>query len=163
MKKILTVAAVAMLLIACNSENKKADVQEAQALDFATLEASPGEFENQTIRVSGMVLHVCKHGGQKMFLTTDSTEASLMVRVGPSIPEFEVTLEGSNVEVTGKLVATVVSSTGEEHDGEGDASAASSEPADCPTEEALKAVGEGEECTTSVTYHIEATSFKEIL
>lgn len=163
MKKILTVAAVATLLIACNTENRKADIQNALKVDLATLETSASEFENQTIQVSGMVLHVCKHGGQKMFLTTDTTEASLLVRVGPSIPEFDVTLEGSNVEVTGKLVATVVSNSEDEHDGEGDASAASSEPADCPTEEALKAVGEGEECTTSVTYHIEATSFKEIL
>ena len=111
MKKILTVAAITMLLIACNTENRNTDVQDVRKLDIATLETSAGEFENQTIQVSGMVLHVCKHGGQKMFLTTDSTEASLLVRVGPSIPEFDVTLEGSNVEVTGTLVATVVSNT----------------------------------------------------
>jgi hypothetical protein len=163
MNKILTIAAVMALLFACNTGNKNTDSQEVRNLTIDAIQSSASEFENQTVQVTGMVLHVCKHGGQKMFLTTDSTETSLLVRVGPSIPEFEVTLEGSTVEVTGKLVATVVSNTEEEHEGEGHGTAASAEPEDCPTEQTLKAAGEGEECTTTITYHLEAASFKEIL
>jgi hypothetical protein len=163
MKKILTIAAVVSLLVACNTNSKNTDGQEVRKLDIDEIQVAAGELGDQAVQVTGMVLHVCKHGGQKMFLTTDSTETSLLVRVGPSIPEFDVTLEGSTVEVTGKLVATVVSNTEEEHEGEGHETANSSEPEDCPTEATLKAAGEGAECTTTITYHLEAASFKEIL
>lgn len=163
MKNILTLAAIVAFIFGCNTEKGKVDSTDVKKVEIATIEASASELENQTVQVTGMVLHVCKHGGQKMFLTNDSTETSLLVRVGPSIPEFDVALEGSNVEVTGKLVVSVVSNTEEEHDGEGHGSVATSEPADCPTEEAMKAAGEGEECSTSISYHIEATSFKEII
>ena len=168
MRKILTIAAIVAIGFGCNSGNGNVNESDVRKVDIATIEASASELENQTVQVTGMVLHVCKHGGQKMFLTNDTTGTSLLVRVGPSIPEFDVALEGSNVEVTGKLVVSVVSNTeddheGEGHSGEGHASTQASEPADCPTEEALKAAGEGEECTTSITYHIEASSFKEIL
>lgn len=163
MKKILTLAAIVAIGFGCNNGNGKVDNTDVRKVDIATIEASASELENQTVQVTGMVLHVCKHGGQKMFLTNDSTETSLLVRVGSSIPEFDVALEGSNVEVTGKLVVSVVNNMEEEHDGEGHGAVASSEPADCPTEEAMKAAGEGEECSTSITYHIEATSFKEII
>jgi hypothetical protein len=163
MNKILTVAVVVALLAACNTENGKVEDQEVKKVEIATIETSASELENQTVQVTGMVSHVCKHGGQKMFLTNDSTETSLLVRVGPAIPEFDVALEGSNVEVTGKLIVSIVSNTEEEHDGEGDEPVASSEPANCPTEEAMKAAGEGDERATTITYHIEATSFKEII
>ncbi len=163
MKKILTVAAIFAVFFGCNTENGQVNDTDVKKVNISTIEASASELEDQTVQVTGMVLHVCKHGGQKMFLTNDSTEASLLVRVGPRIPEFDVTLEGSNVEVTGKLVVSVVSNTEEAHDGEDHQAVASSEPADCPAEEALKAAGEGEECTTTITYHIEASSFKEII
>lgn len=163
MKKILTLAVIVAIGFGCNSGNDTANESDVKKVDISTIEASASELENQVVQVSGMVNHVCKHGGQKMFLTNDTTGTSLLVRVGPSIPEFDVALEGSNVEVTGKLVVSVVSNTEEEHDGEGHEGVASQEPADCPTEEAMKAAGEGEECSTSITYHIEATSFKEII
>lgn len=168
MRIILTLAAIVAIGFGCNSGKANVNDSDVRKVDIATIEASASELENQVVQVSGMVLHVCKHGGQKMFLTNDTTGTSLLVRVGPSIPEFDVALEGSNVEVTGKLVVSVVNNTeedhaGEEHSGEGHIAAAASEPADCPTEEALKAAGEGEECTTTITYHIEAASFKEII
>ncbi len=163
MKNILIVTAIIALFVGCNTEKGQVNETDVKKVDISTIEASASELEDQTVQITGMVLHVCKHGGQKMFIKNDSTDASLLVRVGPSIPEFDVTLEGSNVEVTGKLVVSVVSNTEEAHDDEDHTTVASSEPADCPTEEALKAAGEGEECTTTITYHIEASSFKEII
>src|SRR5210317_2227610 len=107
MKKFLTVAAVIAVLFSCNSRNNEVAEENIKEVDFATLEASASDLENETVKVTGMVLHVCKHGGQKMFISADTSESSLLVLVSPSIPEFDVALEGSNVEVTGKLVVSV--------------------------------------------------------
>ena len=149
MKKFITVAAVIAVLFSCNSGNSKVAEENARQVDLATLKSSAAELENETVKVTGMVSHVCKHGGQKMFLTTDTSDVSLLVLVSPSIPEFDVALEGSNVEVTGKLVVSVINDEGTHegvnHDGEGHLTAQTGQTDNCPTEEAMKATGEGKE------------------
>ena len=167
MKIFIIVTAVIAVLYSCNSGNSKVADENAKQVDLVTLKSSAAELENETVKVTGMVSHVCKHGGQKMFLTTDASDVSLLVLVSTSIPEFDVSLEGSNVEVTGKLVVSVVNDEGthegDNHEGEEHLTAQMEQAEDCPTEQALKAAGEGEECTTNISYHIEATSCKEII
>ncbi len=163
MKKVLAIL-VAALLISCNSTNKNDNTQSAEDVALENIDVKGGELTDHVVRVTGMVSHVCKHGGQKMFLTNSSQDVNLLVRVSKSIPEFDIALEGSNVEVTGKLIATMVNEMESDHsEGEmQEANKAEGEPANCPTEEAMKAGAEGDECKTNVTYHVEATSFKEL-
>jgi hypothetical protein len=159
MKKTLTILVSVLLLIACNSEtkNSKDTAEDIAVIALTDIESSADQMKEKAISVSGMVTHVCKHGGQKMFITDSSGDISLKVVVTESIPEFDIALEGSNVEVTGKLVIAVLEQEGEGHE-EGMENA---EKEECETE--ADSSGQEDACAASITYHLEATSFKEIL
>lgn len=159
MKKVVPILTV-ILLVSCNAGNNDTKTQAIENIALENIEVKGGEISDQVVRVTGMVSHVCKHGGQKMFLTNSSQDVNLLVRVSKSIPEFDVALEGSNVEVTGKLIATIVNEMDSDHADEEHSTG--DEPANCPTEEAMKEGAEGDTCKTNVTYHVEATSFKEL-
>lgn len=159
MKKICLILAVVALLSSCNSNTK--NTEKVKEVTLNELIASSEDFKDNVISVEGMVTHVCKHGGQKLFLTDESGDLSLLVTVSESIPEFDVALEGSDIQVTGKLIVTVenLAEEADNHDGNGEEKAMKAE---CPTEEAIAAKREGEACETNLVYNLEATSFKEI-
>lgn len=158
MKSYSLILVAIVFLISCNSETKKkSETSETiKVVPIETLEASAIELGENLLQTTGLVTHICRHGGQKMFLTDESNEVHLLVRVSSSIPEFDIALEGSTVEVTGKLIATVTEATdheGHEH----------SEEEDCAAEAKMKANAESDECTTNITYHLEAISYKETI
>jgi len=160
MKNILTIIA-SIMLFSCNSGNNGENIQQSEKITIENVAERGEELNDQMVQVTGMVSHVCKHGGQKMFLTNASQDANLLVRVSGSIPEFDVALEGSNVEVTGKLISTVVDeSATEEHDAVNhEEGVKEAQPENCPTEDAMN---EGSE-PAKITYHIEATSYRELV
>jgi len=164
MNKLLTIVIALSLAIGCNNESKKTnDTIEAKKISLEELVSSNEELNNEMITVSGMVDHVCRHGGQKMFISDKSGEIRVLIRVTESIPEFDIALEGSDVEVTGKLIASVISPMEEDlmgegnHEGSGD-----KEGEDCASEEDSTVAEEQDACTTNITYHIEAVSFAEL-
>jgi hypothetical protein len=149
-----------LLVSACNSG--KTGEQELKALTLEELVAQAPEMNDMNVSVEGLVTHVCKHGGQKMFLTDSAKNIDVLVRVSNSIPEFEVALEGSKVKVTGKIVVSLAEEVAEESHMEEHMEnvEAGTVPEDCPTEEAMK---EGkEEGAADITYYIEATEYAEI-
>lgn len=157
MKHILILMMTATLLISCNSETKKdnATGKTVQTIEIENVTASAPDLVDETVKFSGLVTHVCKHGGQKMFLTDTAQKVTLLVRVGQSIPEFDIALEGSEVEITGKVVASVdevEEGKGENHE----------EGEDCAAEARMEEETQGVEGSTSITYYVEAASFKEI-
>lgn len=155
MKKIIPIFVLAIFLFSCNTGTK--NTEEIKSVTFEELATSAEGLNDKLVTIEGMVTHVCKHGGQKLFLTDETKELNLLVRVTESIPEFDVALEGSNVQITGNLIVAVAEANEEDdHHGDGE------DEADCATEEALKEKGEGDACTSNITYHINATSFKEI-
>ena len=164
MKKILTVLSIVLFLFSCNSGTKKtgADSNSAKTVALEEIMSSGEELKDQVITVSGMVDHVCRHGGQKLFLRNDSGDVRLLVYVTESIPEFDIALEGSDIEVTGKLVISIMEDSEKEHSmGEGEMTGKSGEE-EC-AEESDSTAADDAACTTSLTYHLEATSFKEII
>jgi len=161
MKKTLFTLAILALLTSCNSGSKKTSEDTAsKQLTLTELTGAYADYENQEITVEGMVTHVCKHGGQKMFLTDTVQDVSLLIRVSASIPEFDVALEGSTVQVSGKLIGAIAAASEEEHEGE-HADGEHAEPSNCPTEEAMKDTTKTTG-TPQMEYYLEAFSFKEI-
>ena len=158
MKKIISILVVTAILISCNSESGKSLVsaEEIKLVPIENIESSAGELGDNLIQTIGLVTHICRHGGQKMFLTDDSNEVHLLVRVSSSIPEFDLTLEGSMLEVTGKLIAMIKAA--DNHEGHNH-----SEEEDCAAEKKMKKKSGSDECTTNITYHLEAVSYKEII
>lgn len=157
MKNILTILAIA-LLFSCNSSTKSNE--EISQLTIDQLVNSAENLKDEIISVEGMVTHVCREGGQKMFMTNGTKEINLLVRVSESIPEFDVALEGSNVKVTGKLIVSYSDIAADEmHEGE----SSGMEAEECVTEKAMNEMKDGAECKSNVTFHLEATSYKEII
>ena len=55
----------------------------------------------QKVEISGMVVHVCKHGGKKMFIVGDDPEIRVKIDASEEVTVFSVDLEGSTVLVQG--------------------------------------------------------------
>lgn len=158
MKSYTSILVAIVFLVSCNSESgKKGENSEIiKVVSIEKLENSAGNLSENLVQTSGLVTHICRHGGQKMFLTDESNEVHLLVRASSSIPEFDITLEGSTLEVTGKLIATVTEAAdleGHEH----------SEEENCAAEAKMNEKTDSNEPTTNVTYHLEAISYKEII
>jgi hypothetical protein len=108
MNRIMFFLTIFFIVTACNLQNqKKVETIAADTLKILTPDdilADSPNYEGKIIRVEGMVSHVCKHGGQKMFLVSSDPEKYLRINTGKNIPEFPIDLEGSNIQVTGKVV-----------------------------------------------------------
>jgi len=108
MQRILLWVAGAMLMAACsqsgNPGEKSLQASDKQEVISATVEellAQPAEYENKQIAVSGMVTHVCRHGGQKCFVLGQDGETQIRIVPGGEIDEFKIDMEGSTVSFTG--------------------------------------------------------------
>lgn len=53
------------------------------------------------VALEGTVIHVCKHGGQKMFITADDPDVRIKITTGEDMAAFVPELEGSYVKVIG--------------------------------------------------------------
>jgi hypothetical protein len=158
MKTVFLIIVTTALLISCNSQSGKngSITEDPTFVAIENIEGSAGELTENLIQTKGLVTHICRHGGQKMFLTDESNETHLLVRASSSIPEFDIALEGSTIEVSGKMIATV--KVLDDHDGHDH-----SDEEDCAAEAKMKENSDSDECTTDITYHLEAISYKEII
>jgi hypothetical protein len=62
-------------------------------------------FVGKEIMLEGNVIHVCKHGGKKMFITADDPDVRIKITSGDDMAPFEPELEGSYVKVLGFVEA----------------------------------------------------------
>ncbi len=92
---------IALVSMGCkNASNPPVDssIKEATVTELST---NPENYVDNEVKVSGMVTHVCRHGGQKMFITSGEAEDQVRITTGGDMDEFDVTLEGNLVEITG--------------------------------------------------------------
>ncbi len=103
-KKLFFLAALAMIFAACNStstDQKEANSEEIVVItceDFAT---SPDDYVGQDILIEGTAVHVCKHGGQRMFIIGEDPDERIKITCGEEMEAFEVEMEGSDVVIIG--------------------------------------------------------------
>ncbi len=104
-KKLLTIVAIAGLFASCGGEQQTEEnqneltVQTEQTIPEIALgefDAKAGEFIDSEILVTGIVDHVCKHGGKKILLVTDDGDVHV-----ESETRFNDSLKGSEIIVTG--------------------------------------------------------------
>jgi hypothetical protein len=94
------------LVAACNQggngtgEAVKNDTTVLTVLTF--LEQADSCIEKPVI-IEGTVLHLCKHGGKRMFLVDETDSLRVEITAGPNIVKFDDALVGSRVRVTGIL------------------------------------------------------------
>lgn len=108
MQRMFLLVVVAILIGSCNQttqkESKETQVSEMEQVVSATIEellAHPTEYDGKEVAISGMVTHVCKHGGQKCFVLASDGETQMRIVTGGEIDEFKSSLEGSSVAFKG--------------------------------------------------------------
>lgn len=105
MKNLLLILAITTLLISCKTENKKTEevttleVVETPILALGEFDTKAAEFVNKEVKVQGIVDHVCKHGGKKILLVTDTGDVHVF-----SEERFDEALMGNEVMVTGVVL-----------------------------------------------------------
>ena len=106
-RMIFGIALAAIMLGACNqttqTENSEETAMEAKVVK-ATIEellAEPDTYDGKEVAISGMVTHVCKHGGQKCFVLAEDGETQMRIVPAGDIDEFKIELEGSTVAFKG--------------------------------------------------------------
>jgi len=99
MKKLVVLFGALVLMLGCKQSESKSENIVATTIE--DMLSNPGEFEGKEVAVTGMVTHVCRHGGQKCFVLAEDGETQLRINVGQNIDEFDVAMEGSTVEFTG--------------------------------------------------------------
>jgi hypothetical protein len=72
-------------------------------LTVMTFEKQADSCINKPVIIEGTVLHLCKHGGKRMFLVDGTDSISVEVTAGEKIVKFDEALMGSRVRVFGTL------------------------------------------------------------
>ncbi len=75
------------------------------------------------VEIKGMVVHVCKHGGKKMFIIGEDPEKRVKITATDQVSVFDPELEGSVVAVKGivePIEEEVVVDEGEKHEEDAD-------------------------------------------
>lgn len=112
-KKLLFVSVAAIALSACNNTPKpveeapenqpteiKASIADVAIDSFDSL--APG-LVDQNIRIEGTVMHICQHGGKRMFIAGTNPDNRIKVLASEELNAFNAEWEGSLVTVTGIL------------------------------------------------------------
>lgn len=108
MQKIILLLVVAVLFSSCNqasqnesTQSSSSDLEKVVSATVEELLAEPSDYEGKQVAISGMVTHVCRHGGQKCFIVGDDGETQIRIVPGGDIDEFKIDLEGSTVAFKG--------------------------------------------------------------
>ena len=99
---------IAFMAVSCNhtakQEGDNPEASKTEQIVSATiveLLATPADYQDKEVAVSGMVTHVCRHGGQKCFIVADDGETQIRIVPGGDIDEFKIDMEGSTVAFKG--------------------------------------------------------------
>ncbi|MFP4470079.1 MAG: hypothetical protein ACLFPE_05325 [Bacteroidales bacterium] len=108
-KKVFLFALIAAIFASCNNAGEQAqDTQQTPAEEVAMITvddflAAPDSYVGKEVNIDGTIVHVCKHGGKRMFIIGEDPDERLQVKAGDDIPSFAVELEGSDVLIAGKV------------------------------------------------------------
>ena len=107
-KNVLLILVAAAFMWACDGQNAAKEevttqeevvVEEATALSLAEFQDKAEALVGKEVIIEGTVIHVCKHGGKKMFITADELEGSYIKVHGiVEAIEAEVVGEGQHAE-----------------------------------------------------------------
>lgn len=106
LKTFLTVGIVALLglaIMASCGDNKKKNKIKTYTIDQALAEGE--KLVGDTITVTGVCTHVCKHGAKKMFVMGENDENTLRVEASEKVGSF-VDVVNNNVTATGVFEET---------------------------------------------------------
>jgi hypothetical protein len=110
-KLLLSLAVIALMAVSCNNvtqtnqdqTTEKSEEMAPIVIDINNFDAEAEGLANQLVEVTGMVVHTCKHGGTKMFITGNDPDYRLKVTATDESGNFNLEMEGSDFAVVGIL------------------------------------------------------------
>ena len=85
--------------VEAQNEEKIIEVIETPMITLGEFDTKAGEFIGKEIEVTGIVDHVCKHGGKKILLVTDNGDAHVV-----SDERFDEAIMGSEIKLVGVVL-----------------------------------------------------------
>jgi hypothetical protein len=113
-EKLIYCIILLFIIAGCGTKQQgmnASDKAETVELSIEQFIDSAGLYTDKEIMISGTVTHVCRRGGQRLFITDKETEESIMITTGENIPEFDISLEGNNIIITGFVMEEVIDET----------------------------------------------------
>ena len=77
--------------------------EEAPVISIDDFQDKAHEFVGKKIYITGMVDHVCKHGGKRLQLVGNKEDARLKIEAGDKINKFQKEIEGDDIKVYGTV------------------------------------------------------------
>jgi len=89
----------------CNQGSKTSGENKSDTalLTVLAFDTSAHSFVDKPVIIEGTVLHLCKHGGKRMFIVDGTDSVRVEITAGQDITKFEESLVGSRVRVFGVL------------------------------------------------------------
>jgi len=114
MNKIISLLFALGILASCGQGRNK--IHDAADMEFKPVSVSEfisdaGPFVDEAVKISGTVVHVCRHGGQRLFIVGEDGEDRIRITTGEDIAEFDIALEGETIEVTGIVKELIIDET----------------------------------------------------
>lgn len=110
-KYLLIVTVIALIVTSCENNSKSKEnekvastmvvVDEITPVEVGNFEAKAEELVGKKIELKGTVDHICSHGGQRLFLVSESSDARIKITPDEQIAAFKTELEGNNIVIVG--------------------------------------------------------------
>lgn len=131
LKKVFVFAIAGVLLASCGTQGPKTEAvenaatevvaqKEVTTLSFEAFAERAGELVGQEVAMEGTVLHVCQHGGKKMFIAGDNEEIRVKLVPSDEMGVFNQELVGSTVKVKGFITEPEVENVPDNHEEDAD-------------------------------------------
>jgi len=88
-----------LILALAGCQNRKANVTPEAVIEVTDVFVKAPEFIDRLVEVDGMVVHVCRESGKRLFLGDEHFKVLASNRIG----KFDVNLEGSDIKATGYI------------------------------------------------------------
>lgn len=103
-KKALGILAVATIMFSCGNKTEKTEAVNENEVVTISVDQLMGDLKSHVdkeVVIGGLVNHVCKHGGKRMFIIGQDPDVAIKITPNDEIGVFEQELVGSTVLVTG--------------------------------------------------------------
>jgi hypothetical protein len=103
MRKLVFLLLTAMVAFSCGNRQNQGQTAENTPVVYSVDEllASAADHVDQEVVISGLITHVCKHGGQRCFVMGATDDVVIRVEAGDEIDAFKQEYVGDNLQITG--------------------------------------------------------------
>ncbi len=113
MKKLSVLALISFTLLSAGSLFAQDNLKATTAVSSANskdLVVTPEKFQDiaeanvgKSVEIEGLVVHVCRHGGKKLFIVGSDPEQRVKITTSDKVSVFQPELEGSTIKVKGMI------------------------------------------------------------